>query len=278
MKNKSIRIIIPIILIISACGMPQEPNIKNPGTISISVAMPVSRDLSSGDSTPSSGASDVYEALVYNDSYYSATPLDIESGPTYLTLEAGSYTVIVLAGCASGSRAVMLGSGYRQTVSVSEGAVTNVPITLTSISHTFSVPETAVCSSQYTITVSGNTEDPLLNVSSGGTAMDNKPYLEIGADANNLYLTCQVNGGEWSGTIELTAPALADQTNIKLFGSNIKLVDPLFSIDSDLCDLGGINWSWPNNSIIADSLEQETEKTVSFLASGTGIGVTVSWD
>ena len=108
--------------------------------------------------------------------------------------------------------------------------------------------------------------------------MDNQPYIEIGENTTNIYLDCLVTDSAWSGTITSAAPALPELTSIKFFGSNIKIVDPAYSIDNDIENIGSLNWTWLNNSGIPEAITSEVNKNIEFASADTGINIIIGWN
>nr|MDA3941680.1 hypothetical protein [Spirochaetia bacterium] len=167
--------------------------------------------------------------------------------------------------------------GSETGVTVEPDTITDVSIALTSISHSFEVPEAVTCIENYEISVTGNTNNQLLQISYGGTTMDNQPYIEIGENTANIYLDCSVTDSAWTGIISLTAPALPELTNIKFFGSNIKIVDLEYLIDDDLENIGSLNWKWLNYSGIPEAIISEINQNIEFVEAETGINIIIGW-
>ncbi|MDA3958519.1 hypothetical protein [Oceanispirochaeta sp.] len=270
--------ILSILLVLFwGCHNMDEPEASPSGSIRISIGNNNNKAIGMEDSTTASSNTDLYEVLIYNETTVISALLDLSNSTTTLSVEVGNYTVLILAGNCSGSEGILLGSGFQESVAVTEDCLTDVSVALTSISHEFTVPESVSCTETYTISVAGNTNNPLLQVSSGGTIMENKPYIEIGDDATNRYLSCSHSGSSWSGTIDLNAPILSDQTNIQLYGSNIKIVDPQFGLDSDLKIFGSINWKWINSSLIPEGIRMESDKNIEFTSANTGLNIEIIW-
>ncbi len=265
-------------LFLAGCKNLENQSNKKTGTIRITINAPLDRIITSTDSAKAAGSTNGYEVLIYNDTTVLSTLLDPSNNSATLSVETGVYTVLILAGDCTATEGILLGSGFQELVTVEENIITEVSIMLTSISHSFSVPVSVTCTQNYEISVSGNTNNQLLQISSGGTTMDNKPYIEIGENTSNIYLTCLVPNSSWSGTITLAAPAFAEQTNIKFFGSNVKIVDPVYSIDDDIENIGSLNWLWLNNSSIPEAYTGEVNKNIEFVTADTGINIIIGWN
>ena len=263
--------------VLSGCKDTGGQDALKTGTIKICIDNTLNRAINSDDSTIASANTNKYEVLIYNNSVVLSTILDLSSSSATLSVETGVYTVLVLAGYSTSSEGVLLGSAIQELVSVEQDIITDVAITLTSISHNFTVPGSAACTEGYSISVTGDTNNQMLQISSGGTVMENRPYIEIGENTANIYLNCTVSGSSWSGTVDLTAPNLTEQTNIELYGSNVKIIDPAYSIDDDLKNIGSINWKWLNLSLIPEPLAAEVNKDIEFVTADSGIGITINW-
>ncbi|MBN2659136.1 MAG: hypothetical protein JXR86_18930 [Spirochaetales bacterium] len=247
------------------------------GEVLVSLAVPPEKSLSGSDSSTASLYSDKYEVLIYNDSEAVSALLAQGETGTSLSVPAGTYTVLVLAGSSRSSEGVLLGSGFSAGVSVLADSITEVAITLLSVSHSLSVPDEIICSETFDLTIEGNTNNELLQISANGTVMENRPYVEESGDATNLYLDCTVSGALWTGTIELTANLSPAASGFSLFGSNVKLVDPVWGIDVDLKEIGSVNWKWMNDSLVPAELEVETFRNVEYVEASTGLAVTIGW-
>ena len=278
MKKRTIIILtFSLMTVLIGCKETVSHQTAGTGTLSVRIDTTPERVISSDDSTLASTNSNTYEVLIYNETTYLSSIVDLVVGSATLAVEAGDYTVLILAGYSTTSTGILLGSGYRESVSVIEDVITEVSITLNSISHEYTVPSSAACAGQYTVSVTGNTGNPLLHLSSGGTVMENRPYLEMGDNATNLYLDCTVTGSLWTGSIIMTAPAIAETTTIKFYGSNVKLVDPAFSIDNDLKNIGSVNWKWLNESFIPETISDEVIGSIDFVTATSGVSVIVGW-
>lgn len=265
-------------LFLTGCGNIENQSTEKTGVIKITIGDPLSRVITAADSTTASDSTNGYEILIYNDTTVLSTLLDTSNNTATLSVETGIYTVLILAGDCTTTEGILLGSGFQESVTVEPDTITDVPITLTSISHSFTVPESVTCAVNYEISVLGNTNNQLLQISSGGTTMDNQPYIEIGENAANIYLDCLVPDSSWSGTITLAAPAFAEQTNIKFFGSNVKIVDPAYSINDDIENIGSLNWMWLNNTGIPEAYTGEVNKNIEFITADTGINIIIGWN
>ncbi len=277
MKKTGILLLVTMITTLTGCRDIDNPDRITTGTIEINIGNASSRDINSDDSTIASINSTTYEVLIYNSSTVLSTILDSSTGTVTLSAEPDTYTALVLAGSCTSSEGILLGSGYQESILIQADTITNVNITLTSISHTYSVPESVICSDGYSISVNGNTNNPLLRVSTGGTNMDNQPYIEIGESATNIYLTCSGSGSSWSGVVDLTAPSLSEMTEIKFYGSNIRIIDPAHSLDINLEDFGSINWQWLNDKNIPAAMNGEVNKNIIFAAAGSGVHINIDW-
>ena len=252
---------------------------KSTGTICISIDVNASRDLDSGDSTAASSLSNIYEILVYNEEQSISAVASPDSADTTVTVEQGEYTVLVLAGYGTESGCNLLGSGFREGVSVLADEITDVNIMLTSVTHQITVPSSATCMESYYVSVSGNTNSPILQISANGSTMENRPYIEIGDNSTNHYLSCTVDAGSWTGSIELTAPNEPETSEIRFYGSNIRLCDPDYDLDSDIADVGTVNWTWLNCATFGNCTSgEETRREIIFSEPDTGISVTVGWN
>lgn len=265
-------------LFLAGCENIANQNSETTGKIKITIDAPLGRIITAGDSTMASDSTNGYEVLIYNDTTVLSTLLDPSNNSATLSVETGVYTVLILAGDCTAAEGILLGSGCKESVTVEPGIITDVPLTLNSISHSLTVPESVTCTENYEISVLGNTNNQLLQISSGGTTMDNQPYIEIGENTTNIYLDCLVPDSSWSGTIILAAPALPEQTNVKFFGSNVKIVDPAYSIDDDIENIGSLNWMWLNNSGIPEAYTEEVNKNIEFISAGTGINIIIGWN
>ena len=272
-------ILITVIVITGCKGAPDSPPGPS-GIINVTIGSSdrqTARDLDPFDSSVASANSDLFEILIYNDStLLSAVPADT-SETIRLSVNPGTYTVMVIAGTGSESNALYLGSGYQDAVEVIEDTVTDVIITLMPAGHELDIPETVNCSDTYTVSFTGDTNSDLLGISWGGTAMANRPYIELGTDATNIYLTCSETGSSLSGSVELTAPTSEGSLEVRFYGSRIRLTDAAYLIESDLVDFGSINWMWVGETVVPDSLAAEAAGTVDFVSTGSGVGVTVNW-
>ncbi|MBI9101776.1 MAG: hypothetical protein JEY99_05135 [Spirochaetales bacterium] len=281
MKKTKISVGIFLILMLAACRHEAANPPEQPGFISILISNDNSRDLTLNNSLPASENSDTFEIIIYNGTESFSTVLTTdefpESGPITLSVSAGTYTILVLAGCGSSTDSILLGSAHEPGIEVISESITNVSLTLNSISHQLTLPESVQCSTDYTIAISGDTNNPLLQITAGGSSMENKPYIEKGEVADNIYLACVINGSDWTGSILLPAPALPDSSWIEFFGSNIKLVDPVHSRDEELGVLGNINWQWLNLNNIPESLKSEVFRSIEFAATDTGVNITIDW-
>lgn len=283
MKNHKIQtyplfVILITVILLAGCRNIENQSNENTGIIRISIDNALSRIITSTDSTTASANTNGFEVLIYNNTEVISTLLDLSNITATLSVNTGVYTVLVLAGYCTSAEGILLGSGFQESVTIEPNTITDVSITLTSISHSFSVPESVICTENFEISVSGNTNNQLLQISSGGTTMDNQPYIEIGDNTTNIYLDCSVPDSAWSGTTTLSAPALPELTNIKLFGSNIKIVDPEYSIDDDLENIGTLNWTWLNNSGIPEAITSEVNKNIEFITANTGINIIIGWN
>ncbi len=284
MKSVKVLSIISLILItivvISGCGGAPDSPAKATGVINITIgssAGQAARNLDPLDSAIASANSDLFEVLIYNDStLLSAIPGDAAETIS-LSVNPGTYTVMVIAGTGAESNALYLGSGYQDAVEVIEDTITDVTITLMPAGHELVIPETVNCSDTYIVSFSGDTNSDLLGISWGGTAMTNRPYIELGTDATNIYLACSESGSSLSGSVELTAPTAEGSLEIRFYGSRIRLTDAAYLIESDLVDFGSINWMWVGETVVPDSLAAEAAGTVDFVSTGSGVGVTVNW-
>ncbi len=284
MKSVKVLSIISLILItivvISGCGGAPDSPVKATGVINITIgssAGQAARNLDPLNSAIASANSDLFEVLIYNAStLLSAIPGDAAETIS-LSVNPGTYTVMVIAGTGSESNALYLGSGYRDEVEVIEDTITDVTITLMPAGHELDIPETVNCADTYTVNFSGDTNSDLLGISWGGTAMTNRPYIELGTDATNIYLTCSETGSSLSGSVELSAPTSEGSLEIRFYGSRIRLTDAAYLIESDLIDFGSINWMWVGETVVPDSLAAEAAGTVDFVSTGSGVGVTVNW-
>jgi len=274
-------LIILSILFAAGCRHETEMHPEQPGFINIHISNNDSRELALTNSIPASENSDTFEIIIYNETENFSTVLTSdelpETGPVTLSVSAGTYTILVMAGCGSSTEGILLGSAYESGITVISESITDATLTLNSISHILSIPESVQCSTEYTVSVTGNTNNPLLQVTAGGTSMVNKPYIEIGNESANIDLVCTINGSEWTGSILLPAPALPESSWIEFFGSNIKLIDPSNSRDEELENMGNINWQWLNLSNIPAPLKDEVFRNINFAATDTGVNITIDW-
>ncbi len=287
-KNKNKKKILLIIATLSVLLLWQTTSCHNEslneapgkkGTILFSLRIP--RTLDAGDSLPAQNNTNRYEIIIYNASSKISTmitPTELAGGTLSISMDAGQWTVLVLAGYTSSSSGVLLGSGKAENVTVIENQITEVSVTLSSISHTLTVPESVPCMENFTVSLAGNTNNSLLHPSLEGSTQRQKTYIKYGNSSQSFYMTCSASGSEWSGTLTLAAQALPQSTQIRLYGSRIKLIDPAFSIDEELKDFGSIDWLWPNKSCIPDPLLAEVERDISFIEPATGMGVSINWD
>ena len=276
-KFIAIFLIFSLMTVLTGCKDIISQKSTGTGTVSIRLDSTIEKSISSDDSTLASANSNTYEVIIYNDTTTLSSVVDLTDGSATVAVETGVYTVLILAGYSTSFTGILLGSGFQETVTVIEDETVDVSITLDSISHSYTVPSPVACTSQYTVSVTGNTNNNLLQISSGGTVMENRPYLEIGESATNIYLVCTVTDSEWTGEIILTAPTIVESTNIKLYGSNVKLVDPAFVIDDDLKNIGTINWRWLNESFIPETIIDEVDQNIDFTTASSGVNITVGW-
>ena len=265
-------------LFLTGCRNSENPGSETMGIIKISINNSLSRVINSDDATIAIENTNGYEVIIYNNTTVLSTVLDLSNNTATLSVETGAYTVLVLAGYCTSTEGILLGSGFQELVEVEPSTITDVSLALTSISHSFSVPESITCSEEYEVSITGNTNNQLLRISSGGTTMDNQPYIEIGENSTNMYLNCLVPDSSWFGSVTLTASTISEETNIKFFGSNVKLIDTAHSIDDDLENIGTLNWMWLNNSGIPENISTEVNKNIDFTTADTGINIIIGWN
>ncbi|MBN2508659.1 MAG: hypothetical protein JXB03_00225 [Spirochaetales bacterium] len=280
MKNRIMYGMIMTILIItlSCTGTTPPKSAKGAGgTIEIHISRSTSRDISQEDTEIGASVSNIYEICVYNNtSFISATAAPSQTMVT-LPVPEGTYSVLALAGYGAQSRCVLLGSGILKPVTVRADEITTVIITLVPVTHQFSVPESISCMETYEVAVSGNTNNSVLLLETGGTTMDYRPYIELGSDGTNHYLTCTGDGSSWNGSIQCTAPAVPEETEIRFYGSLIGLCDIEYSLEAPLDALCQNTWSWLTSSVSQEVLDGETRKYTVFIPTATGLEVTVGW-
>ena len=265
-----------IAFICSSCSQ-NSANQSSTGQISVRISNGDSKDLTIEDSSIGAGVSNLYEVCVFNDTCFVSTTIDQSESTVTIPINEGTYSLLVLAGYGTFSRAVLLGSVNQVSVVVEPDKITTVNASIKQISHSFTVPSDVNCMEEYSVSVSGDTNNEMLFTSINGSTMDYRPYIEIGEDATNRYLTCTQDGTGWNGTIECTAPIIEGETVIRFYGSCINLTVPLYDIDMPLKDLSQIFWIWPSALIEQERIDQEVRRNVTFAPNSTGLSVSIDW-
>ncbi|HTH14232.1 MAG TPA: hypothetical protein VMB23_07535 [Spirochaetia bacterium] len=176
------------VLLLAGCANPVVSSLGSvPGTGSISVQFPSGAGRSGLiNVTKASTFSNFYEVIAYNASnlYFinSNTSNKANSGGgTLANMSPGTYTLVALAGLATGDtitpamanitfqgnassapNVVLLGSASATGVTVTAGTTTNQALTLTNVLYNITGTQTVPVNSSYSVTISGDTGSPML--------------------------------------------------------------------------------------------------------------------
>jgi hypothetical protein len=257
-----------------ACSAPTGPNIENSNTTT-SGSIVVNFPNSNGQKgliniSKASTYSNYYELIAYNAAnfYYinsNTSNKASSTGGTIANVSPGTYTIIALAGLATGDtitgatwgfsfttapNVVLLGSNSQTGVTVTAGNTTNVSLTLTNVlynitcsgteigtTNTYSVP----VSSNYTVTISGDTGSSMLVPISFAQSL-------WATTPSNLVQTSQAQA--WTVTATFAAPSSAGSTVIEFNQSGV----PVDILDTNttgyaasnvkyICNLTGTYWN-----------------------------------
>lgn len=216
-----------------------------------------------------------YEVLAYNETTQTSLVVT-SSGAHDLLVPVGFYKVLVLAGTHyegySTSSGLLLGSGLSPELEVVEGAMTDVAVGLTDISHTLSVPNEAVCGENFLVSLHGDCGVPVLQ-------LQHEPPVYVD-DVYRGTMSIVTNDQVFSCEMTLPAAPSPGTSSVQLHSTALRLVDSAYGIDQRLMDLTEKEWYWlnfmnvdPNNTVLYD----EVVKAIDFVAAASGINVTITW-
>jgi hypothetical protein len=218
-------------------------------------------------------ATDITEEL----STGSAVPLDISVAP-------GSYRLLVLAGTESGSTSCLLASGYTETpVTVEENQTSQVAISLATITHQVTVPETILAGETYTITATGDTNNSVLITDSAGSTDTYRFQAKFDTESSLGVLDASFSGTGWTTTHTTTAPASEQDENWytawMFAGPYITYKDVNTSAWIVLNGDHSRQWRWLSYTVLgpASQLWPEVAVPVALQPSTTGVNIEITW-
>jgi hypothetical protein len=197
-----------------------------------------------------------------------------EPAELVMSLPAGDYTVVVLAGVNDYSRYCLLGTGIAEAVTVVADAVTTTEVAVSNVTFTIDAPGVVTCGERFDVTASGNTGVDVIRVSDASSST----YVELGEDPTNHTVSVNLSGGAWTGSASVTAPSHPGTATIRFYGPSLRLVDETVGVDTYLRNLGR-EWEWLDYaSLPAESpLLAEASVQTEFQTASTGIQVDVRW-
>jgi hypothetical protein len=192
-----------------------------------------------------------------------------------MSLPAGSYTVVVLAGVNDYSRYCLLGTGMVEGITVVADAVTTTDVAISNVGFSLEAPAVVTCGERFEITATGDTGVGVVRVSDASSST----YVELGDDPTNQNMSIELNEGTWTGSVSVFAPTHPGISTIRFYGPALRLVDESVGVDTYLRNLGR-EWEWldyaslPSESPLLEEASVQTE----FQTASTGIQVDVRWE
>lgn len=217
-----------------------------------------------------------YEVVAYNDGIItSVTSSPGEPAELVMSLPAGSYTVVVLAGVNDYSRYCLLGTGMVEGVAVVADAVTTTDVAVSNVSFTLEAPALVTCGEAFDISATGDAGVDVIRVSESSSAT----YVELGEDPTNQNMSIELDAGTWTGSVSVIAPTHPGTATIRFYGPSLRLVDESVGVDTYLRNLGR-EWEWLDYASLPSESPLLTEASVQteFQTASTGIQVDVRWE
>lgn len=205
------------------------------------------------------------------------------SGTQAVSLDPGSYRVLVLAGVkrSSGSAtAYLVGSAGADAVAVVEGVRTAVNLTLKSVDLGWEGGTPAYWKGSLTVRATGVSRNPWVGMSLAGASTTQRPRLRC----NELfggYKETTVTGtpDAWKAEATGTVPASGPGFTVDLVGAGL-VYQGNDGVWAPVAGLTALTWSWPSRPELADShpLAPLTVLPVSSGPPPTGVDVSLAWE
>jgi len=228
------------------------------------------------------GVADAFELLLVGPGGPRAVSVT-GSGTQAVSLDAGTYRVLVLAGVkrsSGSSTAYLVGSAAADGVAVVEGARTPVNLTLRSVDLGWEGGSPAYWKGSLTVRATGASRNPWVGMSLAGASTTQRPRLRCN-ELYGGYKETVVTGtpDAWKAEAVGTVPASGTGFNVDLVGAGLVFVgsDGLWAPTAGIT---GFTWSWPSRPDLAEThpLAAPTVLAVSCGPPPTGVDVSLAWE
>lgn len=267
MKKKLLLILAGVSLILFSCAPVTTPVVTENGTIEVRLPIANAKDINITDAAT---YSNVYEVLIYNATYAFAAEANSTDESLSFSVAPGTYKVLILAGYksySSDSYPSILGSGVSGEIVVAAGQRAKADITLKDIDFTLTAPTKVSCGYNYTVSVAGDTKNPVLQV---------KGSFSVGGAS----ITLSKKGQQWEGNGTAVAPATAESKSlgISISYTDIYVSDSVFSRNSMLFSLPFKNYWSISSGDLPTVLKNKNAHTIEFTTDdATGLDISAHW-
>lgn len=274
MKNLTILLSVCFVMLLLGCDQSVSNDWGDLSTGVISINLPSgTRDITS---TIAQDNLDMYEIIAYNDTTITSIEVSTDGGTGEIIVPVGNYKVLILAGLntTSSSYKYLLGSGVSNEITVVEDQITPVTVSMVVSQSTLTVDtqDTIRAGDTFSVTVSVDLGCSVLSLSGAADWVD----------FDTQSVSASLNGTTSTSSVSFTAPQVLGDYDVEYNGTYISLVDNDYSRSTLLSTSNGLlnGWYSLGSNFLSEedtTFNTEISKTISILASATGIEVTIEW-